>query len=162
MILTHRERETIFTTWLSNVETRMTYLVATDGTAEGTAAVEYCAHHAAAMDESLEIVHVATPETRLERGRFVLEDDETNVSAAEELLSAARETAESTAGEDIPVETTLLAGVPATEIVTHAAETGASAIYVGHRTLSADHQRVVGSVAKTVLEKATVPVTVVR
>lgn len=139
----------------------MTYLVATDGTTEGTTAVEYCARHAAAMDETVEIVHVLTPQTRLERGEFVLDDNNTAVGEGEEILAGARDTAEAVA-DGVTVETTLLAGMPATEITSHAEQTSVDAIYVGHRTLSADHQRVVGSVAKTVLEKATVPVTVVR
>jgi hypothetical protein len=39
---------------------------------------------------------------------------------------------------------------------------GADAIFVGHRGLSEEREAVVGSVAKEVLSKATVPVTVVR
>jgi nucleotide-binding universal stress UspA family protein len=39
---------------------------------------------------------------------------------------------------------------------------GVSGVYVGHRGLSEKHEQVVGSVAKSVVDKAGVPVTIVK
>jgi nucleotide-binding universal stress UspA family protein len=138
----------------------MRYLVATDGSAVSDDAVAYAAEHAAAMDVTLEIVHVITPEAEFHGGDLVQPGEA-------ELLADGRETldrAETLAGEtaNAAVETELLTGRPAEALTEYAAESGADAIYVGHRGLSEKREQVVGSVAKSVVDRASVPVTVVR
>ena len=143
----------------------MRYVVATDGSDESDDAVEYAAIQAAAFDATLEVVHVLTPETEFINGELVLPGDDQSIDLGERALDRARELAMETAEEhdgDVTVETELLAGRPADRIAAYADETGADAIFVGHRGLSEEHEQVVGSVAKSVVGKANVPVTVIR
>jgi nucleotide-binding universal stress UspA family protein len=145
--------------------TDMRFLVATDGSAEADAAVRYAAKHAIALDATLEIVHVLTPETELVGGEIVLPGGDRAVQMGEETLRQAQElTTDVTEAADgsPPVETRLLTGSPAAAVVEYADETDADAIYVGHRGLSEEREVVVGSVAKSVVDRASVPVTVIR
>lgn len=143
----------------------MRYLAATDGSAESDEAIALAARHASAFDATLEVVHVLTPETKLIDGEVVMPGEETAAEEGERVLQQAAERATETAaerGHDLAVETELLAGRPAAAIADRAEAADVDAIYVGHRGLSEERERVVGSVAKSVLDKADVPVTVVR
>jgi nucleotide-binding universal stress UspA family protein len=141
----------------------MSYLVATDGSAESDEAVRYAARQAVAFYETLEIVHVLTPDSELVDGTIVLPGEEAAVDAGQSVLENAQAIAEEAAGGDpIDVETGLLTGRPADAIADYAAESDVNAIYVGHRGLSEEREQVVGSVAKSVVDKADVPVTVIR
>ena len=135
----------------------MSYLVATDGSNESDEAVRYAARQAVAFYETLEIVHVLTPDSELIDGTIVLPGEEAAVEAGEGVLANAR-----TIAEPIDVETQLLTGRPADAISEYASEADVNAIYVGHRGLSEEREQVVGSVAKSVVDKADVPVTVIR
>jgi nucleotide-binding universal stress UspA family protein len=77
---------------------------------------------------------------------------------ADQLFSEARDIA---AEYDATIETETATGEAGRTIVEFATD-GADAIYVGHRGLSKKREQVVGSVAKTIVDRATVPVTVVR
>jgi len=138
----------------------MRYLVATDGSAVSDDAVSYAASHAAAVDATLEIVHVITSEAEFVEGDLVRPGEGTLLEKGREILEAATDLATETANATVARE--LLTGRPADAIVEYANESGADAIYVGHRGLSDKRERVVGSVAKTIVDRATVPVTVVR
>ncbi|TKX70863.1 universal stress protein [Halorubrum sp. SP9] len=140
----------------------MSYLVATDGSAESDEAVRYAARQAVAFYETLEIAHVLTPDSELVDGTIVLPGEEAAVEAGEGVLEGARSIAEAAVDEPITVETQLLTGRPADAIAEYAAEEGVDAIYVGHRGPSEEREQVVGSVAKSVVDKADVPVTVIR
>lgn len=143
----------------------MSILVATDGSAISDTTVEYAATDALALDVPLEIAHVLTPETEVVNGTLVLPGGDEAIEYGERTLSQAERLAVETAAErggEIEVTTELLAGRPAEAIAERAAETNADRIYVGHRGLSEERERVVGSVAKTVVDKATAPVTIVR
>jgi len=143
----------------------MRYLVATDGSEEADAAVRYASTQANAFDATLEIVHVLTPETKLVDGDIVLAGGNRAIELGEQTLREARGvTADAVEGADerLDVETQLLTGPPADAIVDHSREVDADAIYVGHRGGSDEREQVVGSVAKSVVDKATVPVTVIR
>jgi nucleotide-binding universal stress UspA family protein len=141
----------------------MSYLVATDGSTEGDKAVRYAAKHAVAFYETLEIAHVLTPDSELVDGRIVLPGEEAAVQAGHDVLENAQTVAEDAVGdESITVETQLLTGRPADAITEYATEANVTAIYVGHRGLSEEREQVVGSVAKSVVDKATLPVTVIR
>jgi Universal stress protein UspA and related nucleotide-binding proteins len=135
-------------------------VVATDGSTVSDEAVTHAAEHAAAMDVTLEIVHVIAPETTFVDGELVRPSETELLDEGNEVLDRARALATDTA--DVTVETELLTGRPADAIAEHATDTGAEAIYVGHRGLSKKREQVVGSVAKSVLDRATLPVTVVR
>jgi len=143
----------------------MRYLVATDGSEEADAAVRYAAAQAVAFDATLEVVHVLTPETELIDGEIVLPGGNRAIELGEGTLQQARQLAADVAAQrddELDVETQLLTGSPANAIVERSREADADAIYVGHRGLSEEREQVVGSVAKSVVDKATVPVTVIR
>ena len=141
----------------------MSYLVATDGSTESDEAVRYAALQAVAFYETLEIAHVLTPDSELVDGTIVLPGEEAAVEAGQGVLESARSIAEEAVGdESVDVETQLLTGRPADAITEYAVEEPVDAIYVGHRGLSEEREQVVGSVAKSVVDKADVPVTVIR
>lgn len=139
----------------------MRYIVATDGSEASQEAVRYAAVHADAFDATLEVVTVLTPEPELAEGEIILPATDAAIDAGRETVAAAEALATDAAG-GIEITTELLTGRPADAITEHAAETGADAIFLGHRGLSEKRERVVGSVAKSVLDRADVPVTVVR
>jgi nucleotide-binding universal stress UspA family protein len=143
----------------------MRYIVATDGSEEADAAVGYASGQAAAFGATLDVVHVLTPETKLVDGELVLAGGSRALELGERTLREARRLATDATGEGaerLAVETQLLTGTPADAIVEHRRATGADAIYVGHRGRSEQRESTVGSVAKSVVDKATVPVTVIR
>jgi nucleotide-binding universal stress UspA family protein len=140
----------------------MRYIVATDGSEESTEAVEYAAEHAAMFDATLEIVTAITPETEILDGELVLQKTSEAADEGERTLEDASERVKDTVSADLTVETTLLTGRPAEAIADRAADVDADAIFVGHRALSPKQEEVVGSVAKSLVTKADVPVTVVR
>jgi nucleotide-binding universal stress UspA family protein len=147
----------------------MRYLAATDGSTVGDDAVRYAARNALAFDATLVIVHVLTPESELVDGTLVMPGEEAALDDGERVLTGAEAVAERTVAEEtgdegdaIDVETELLTGRPADAITQFATETDADAIFVGHRGLSAEREEVVGSVAKSVVDKARMPVTITR
>lgn len=151
----------------------MRFLVATDGSEVSDTAVEYAASEASAWGASLEIVHVLTPETELVDGNLVLPGEDEAMEHGEQTLRRAKQRAVETVDgratdtdteseSEVEITTELLAGRPAEAIAERADETGVTAIYVGHRGLSEKREQVVGSVAKTVVDKATVPVTIIK
>jgi len=143
----------------------MQYLVATDGSAVSDRAIEHAAIEATAWDAPLEIVHVLTPEPKLVDGSLVIPGSEAAIEYGTQTLSEAERLAATAAEKrDATIETSteLLAGQPADRITAYAAENGFDAIYVGHHGDSETSTDRVGSVAKSVLDKATVPVTVIK
>lgn len=143
----------------------MRYLVATDGSPVSQRAIEHAAIESTAWEAPLEIVHVLTPEPKLVNGNLVIPGSEAAIDRGEQTLAEAERLA-ATAGDKrgvtIETVTELLAGWPAETITEYAAQHGIDAIYVGHRGLSDDTSDHVGSVAKSVLDKATVPVTIIK
>lgn len=141
----------------------MRYLVATDGSSVSNEAVEYAAKHAATFEKTLEIVHVITPETEFVNGELVMQGQERAAEEGQQTLEQSIEIAsEAVPSHDLDIQTLLLTGQPATTIADRAEEADAKAIFVGHRGLSSEQEEIVGSVAKQVVSKASVPVTIVR
>ncbi|GGI96955.1 universal stress protein UspA [Halobellus salinus] len=142
----------------------MQYVVAVDGSTEADQAVAYAATHAAGLGADLEVVHVVEPETELIDGEIVLPGADRATDIGEQVLNRARQRASDAVGDrdDLETDTTLLTGRPSDAIADYADRAGADAIYLGHRGLSAEREQVVGSVAKSVVDKATVPVTIIR
>lgn len=150
---------------LPSVAGRMRYLVATDGSAVSDTAVEHAAVEASVWGAELEIVHVLTPETEFVEGDIVLAGEDTAIERGEQTLDQAERMAREAAqrhGGDIEIRTELLTGRPAEAITEHAELLEVSGVYVGHRGLSDRREQVVGSVAKSVVDKAAVPVTIVK
>jgi len=91
--------------------------------------------------------------------RLIIENIEDAEDGGLDILDEAAELAEDL---DHELETKLLYGDPVSEITDYAEEKGFDAIFVGHRGRSEHTNRMLGSVAKEIVERATIPVTVVR
>lgn len=149
----------------------MKFLVAVDGSAESERALAYATDVADAMDGSITVVHAVDPSVYDLGGmepiasladadnRLVRENLEDAESRALTVLEEAVDFA-ADLGRDVEAE--LLYGGPKREIPNYAADEGFDAIYVGHRGRSERVEVLVGSVAKALVERAPVPVTVVR
>lgn len=149
----------------------MNFLVALDGSQQAMDALAYATDVADAMDGSITAVHAVDPDVYEEGGSEPisgLSDAERriivrSVEDAEErgltILGEATDLAEELGYE---VETALLYGDPVKEITDYAEEKGVDTIFVGHRGRSEHTDLMLGSVAKSIVERATVPVTVVR
>ncbi len=145
----------------------MYYIVATDGSTESVRAVEHATRQAIAVGGRLEIVHVLTPQTELIDGEIVLAGEAAAIEHGKRTLTESSDRAATIVDEqgsecELVIETELLAGRPAVSIAEHAADVEADGVYVGHRGLSEAQEQVVGSVAKSLVDKATVPVTIIK
>jgi nucleotide-binding universal stress UspA family protein len=140
----------------------MRYIVAVDDSDESDDTVEYAVDHASAFGATLELVHVVVPETEFLGEELVLQGRKEATEKGHRILEDAHDHADAVADSDVDLDTVLLTGRPADAIVDRASETDADAVFVGHRGLSTEQEEVVGSVAKSIVSKATVPVTVVR
>jgi nucleotide-binding universal stress UspA family protein len=154
----------------------MRILVALDETDASDDALDYALDIAVELDASLLFMHVVEPavhvtEEESTRGVDGLDGDEEvqfvrgaieNARAAgDQLLHEAARRAKSL---EITVDTRLVEGEPLEELAAMAGETSVDGIIVGHRDeRNGDHGRAdtVGSVAKGLIERSSVPVTVV-
>lgn len=149
----------------------MRLLVACDGSEESEKALAYATDIADATDGSITVVHVLNPTVYDEGGsepistmadaeeRLVVE----SVSDAEDRGLELLDEAETLAAEfGHEVETELLYGDPVRELTNYAETEGFDTICVGHVGRSERADLMLGSVAKAVVARSTVPVTVVR
>lgn len=149
----------------------MEFLVATDGSEEADNALAYATDFGDAMDGSITLVHAVDPAVYGERGsepissrsetdrRPIIENIEDAEERGMHILNEASRFAEEL---DYEVATELLYGDPVSEITDHAEEKGFDASFVGHRGRSEHTERMLGSVAKEIVERATTLVTIVR
>jgi len=149
----------------------MKALVAVDGSEESENALAYAADIVDAMDGSITVVHAIDPTAYDEGGseptasvweedqRLIVESVEDAEQRGIDITDDAADIA-ADLGYDVAVE--LLYGNPIREIATFAEDEGFDAIFVGHRGRSERAGLMLGSVAKSLVERATVPVTVVR
>ena len=142
----------------------MRLLVAVDGSEQSDNALAYAVRVAEATDGSVTVVHAVDPSVQEVAeappdgdDRFVVEDEEDAETRAERVVAAAVDDV----GDRVPVVSELIHGDPRETIPDLAASEGYDGIVVGHRGLSARQERVLGSVAKSLVERSTVPVTVV-
>lgn len=133
----------------------MHILVAVDRSPESKNALTNALDIVRAVDGQVTAVHAAVADD---------EGSGTNEDGGERVLEAARERA---AQRDVSIETTLLAGDPIEAIVEYAESNNVDAIYVGHRGLASaddelpgDRRGPLGSVAKGLVERTQIPVTV--
>lgn len=148
----------------------MKLLVAVDGSAESVKALEHAIELAAPGNWPITAVHAVDPEVRTAggvesveaRSDFEAQLIQENPEDAEKRGTALLERMEATAAEHgAEIETAMLDGDPA-EVVPDFAESGSfDHVVVGHRGLSEEFERVLGSVAMAIVERSTVPVTVV-
>lgn len=149
----------------------MRFVVAVDGSEAGDRALDHAVEMTLAVDGDLTVVHAVDPDVYDTGGpdpegdrsaterRLVVEDVEDAEERGARILDDAADRA---AEAGLDVDTELLYGAPVETIPSFATAEGYDGIFVGHRGLSEREQRVLGSVAKTVVERASLPVTVVR
>jgi len=141
----------------------MTFLVAVDGSDASDHALAYATDLAARLDSDLLVVQAVEPAVVDTGG-----DEPTSFDdAAGRLIAEAVEGAEADAADyvrdaGVPVETELLYGPPLQVIPDLTEREVIEGLFVGHRGLSGRYEGLVGSVAKGLVERSAVPVTVVR
>jgi len=149
----------------------MRLLVAIDGSEHSTRALEYALDLAAAAGGSVTTVMAVDPNVYTDNEGTPLREASTSdrervlesIEDAEARAMAALEEAESFAEDwTVPFETLALYGEPAAVVPDYAREEGYDDIVVGHRGLPGQYERVLGSVAKSIIEAAERPVTVVQ
>lgn len=148
----------------------MELLVAVDGSEESKRALRYATDIADATDGSITLLHAVEPDVYDAGGgepisasdrqdRLIIDSLDAAEAEGREILDEAIELA-ADLGRDVTGE--LIYGEPMTTITDYAEREGFETIYVGHRGRSERATRAMGSVARDVMERATVPVTVVR
>lgn len=149
----------------------MNLLVAVDGSDAAENALAFASELVDAVDGSITLVYAVEPDVHDTGGtgpvqslsdadsRLILESVEDAEERGHEILEAAAASVDDP-GQD--VDTELLYGDPVTEITDYADEAAVDGIVVGHRGRSERTELMLGSVAKDIVERATVPVTVVR
>lgn len=148
----------------------MEFVVATDGSEHSEAALVHAANLATATDGSVTVVHVVSPEVQTRGGsdpvvdpssaadRLLREDEGDAEARGERILENAAAVA---ADHGATVETDLLHGDPVEAVADYAARVGADGVVVGHRGLNERAEEYLGSVAKSLVGRSPVPVTVV-
>lgn len=151
----------------------MKLLVAVDGSDQSERALAYAIDviGPGTGSASLTVVHAVDPQVYSEggvepvadlsdaAGRLVIESVEAAERRGLDLLDDARAVA---GDRGVEVATELLYGDPVEQVPELVDADGYDGVFVGHRGLSDKYERVLGSVAKGILERVTVPVTVVR
>jgi len=135
-----------------------TILVANDGSESAKRAFQFAIELAGAFGAGVTVVSVARPSeppTSVETSALL----EAAAELFEKDFAVFREVAKA-AG--VPLETTVVVGHPADQIVHQAAERQADMIVMGHRGKSRFQRWLLGSVSKRVLSYAPCTVTVVR
>ena len=147
----------------------MKLLVAVDGSAEAEHALTYATKVSQAMNGSITVAHAVDPQIVEEGGtepitgfaeadkRLVTESLDDAEERGQQVLSAAERAAEDL---ETSVEMVLLYGDPVSAIAEYA--TSFDAVFVGHQGRSGRAGELLGSVAKGLVERCSVSVTVVR
>ncbi|SEO52613.1 Nucleotide-binding universal stress protein, UspA family [Halogranum amylolyticum] len=149
----------------------MKFLVAVDGSKESTRALDHAITIADGLGASLTVVHAVEPEVYSEGGdapitslseaerRLVVEA----VTDAEDRAQRVLDDAEARiANAGVDVESELLYGDPMAVIPSYLERVSFEGVFVGHRGFSKRYEGLLGSVAKGLVERSPVPVTVVR
>jgi len=151
--------------------TDMRFVVAVDGSDAAERALDHAVAMTLAVDGDLTVVYSVDPDvydtggpdpqgdrSEAER-RLIVEDVEDAEARGEDVLADAADRAAETG---LTVETELLYGDPVETVASFATGEGYDGAFVGHRGLSEREERLLGSVAKGLVERADLPVTVVR
>lgn len=150
------------------------YLVGLDESADAERALRYVLELATDTGASVTITHVVSPDEYavVDTAPLTDLDDAFEAGVVEGLVTARRqagsilenavELATEDVDGDVDVESVVLFGDPVDELVRVANAKGVSAIFVGGRGQSSRSDRLLGSVAKNLVELSPVTVTVVR
>ncbi|WP_248518298.1 universal stress protein [Salinarchaeum laminariae] len=147
----------------------MQFVVCVDGSEQSDRALAHAADLVTATGGSLTVVHAVDPGVYQRPGEgpissrsegeqsLVIEAIEDAEDRGETVLSEAREAV------SVTVEEALLYGDPVEAIAEFVADReNVDGVVVGHRTVSDRHRQMLGSVARGLIERSPVPVTVVR
>ncbi|MFP4218477.1 MAG: universal stress protein [Salinarchaeum sp.] len=149
----------------------MDFIIATDGSSTSDTAIEHALTIVERMGASLTAVHAVDPSVYEEPSgdpvaglgeaerHLIIESVEEAEERGEEILDDAVDLAHS---HGVEIRTELLYGDPTRVIPTYAQEEEMDGIFVGHRGLSRSHERAIGSVAKAIVDRTPIPVTIVR
>jgi nucleotide-binding universal stress UspA family protein len=113
-------------------------------------------------DATIVLGHVITPADGSVGPDGLLGDPAGVVADQQNRADELFEEAEQTAGDDRTIERELLAGRPATEIVSYAEKQDLDQIVMGSHGRDGAARLLLGSVSETVVRRSPVPVTVVR
>lgn len=144
----------------------MEFLVAVDGSEQSKRAIRYACEMARAAGASVVLAHAVDPSVYQAEGAdeadrdgaLVMEGPNEAEERGQDVLDDAVELARES-GFDPAAE--LLYGDPAVVVAEYAEERDVTGVYVGHRGLSEEYEAMMGSVAKRLVERSAVPVTVV-
>jgi len=144
----------------------MEFLVAVDGSEQSQRALRYACEMARASGASVVLAHAVDPSVYQAEGvdeadrerALVMEGPDDAEERGREVLDDAVELARESGFDP---ETALLHGDPAVVVAEYAQERDVTGVYVGHRGLSEEYEALMGSVAKQLVERSVVPVTVV-
>lgn len=147
----------------------MRFLVAVDGSEYSARALDHAVEMAGAAGASVTVVHAVVPEVYAESyAEPVADRSEVDRAFVVEAVADAEERAEQVLArmerraEGVEVTTELLYGDPVVEVADYAEDEGFDGIFVGHRGVSERYEALLGSVAKGLVGRASVPVTVVH
>lgn len=151
----------------------MRFVVAVDGSEQSERTLDHAIDLADAMaaPPSIVVVHSVDPDVYTVGGtepianladaerRLVTENIADTEDRGSDILDEAAAHADR---RGVDVETGLLYGDPVEQVPEFASKEGCDGIFVGHRGHSERTERFLGSVAKGIVERSVVPVTVVR
>lgn len=149
----------------------MNLLVGADGSDESETALAFATDLLDAVEGSITLVHAVEPDIQNTDGTRPLEGladadrrliRESVEDAEDRGLPILEDAAAVAEGLGHDVDTELLYGDPVNELTDYAEDGSFDLIVVGHRGHSERTELMLGSVAKDIVERATVPVTVVR
>lgn len=148
----------------------MELLVAVDGSEESERALEYAGDIARATDGSITVIHAIEPDVYSASGGEPMSASDRQNRLIIDSLDAAEEQGQAILDEvtelakkqGLDVTSELRYGEPVKTIVDYADEEGFETIFVGHRGRSERVAGILGSVARDLVERSPVPVTVVR
>lgn len=149
----------------------MKFLVAVDGSDPSARALDHAVEVAEAAGASVAVVHAVAPEVHAEQVEGPVTDRSTVEGAfVAEALADAEERGERVLarmagradGATVEVTTELLYGDPVVAVADHAEEAGFDGVFVGHRGVGERYEALLGSVAKGLVGRSSVPVTVVH
>lgn len=135
-------------------------LVPLDGSPQSQEALRYTME--TFPDATIVFLHVLTPVDGGVGPDGLLGDPSGVIADQRERAETLFDNAETTAGDDRTVERALLAGRPASEIVSYAEENDIDGIVMGSHGRDGAARLLLGSVSETVVRRSPVPVTVVR
>ncbi|MFC4359739.1 universal stress protein [Halobium salinum] len=152
----------------------MRFLVGIDGSDASRKALDHALDVADGTEATLTLAYAVDPGVYAEGGevppadltdfddRLVIENEDDAFERGRQVVEAAADHARGRAADGVDVDTALLDGDPVEALADFAAEQGYDGVFVGHRGLSAHEERLLGSVAKSLVEGSSVPVTVVH